>query len=70
MKTYKLHSVIDNKIKACKNIYGFFPQHDHTNDQELCVKVELVEILMHEILEEVLNDCIEDVPVEKLRIKD
>lgn len=57
--TNKLLRVIDNKIKACKGIYGFFPQNDHTNDQELCVKVELVEILMKEGLEELLDGIIE-----------
>lgn len=58
--TNKLRSVIDNKIKACKGIYGFFPKNDRTNDQELCVKVELVELLIQEGLEEALDAIIED----------
>lgn len=58
--TNKLRSVIDSKIKACEGIYGFFPKNDHTNDQELCVKVEIVELLMQEGLEELLDAIIED----------
>lgn len=60
--TNEIRSVIDNKIKACKDIYGFFPKDDHTNDQKLCVKVELVELLMQEGLEEFLNAIIEELP--------
>lgn len=58
--TNKLRSVIDSKIKACEGIYGFFPKDDHTNDQELCVKVEIVELLMQEGLEELLDAIIEE----------
>ena len=66
--TNKLRSVIDNKIKACKGIYGFFPKDDRTNDQELCVKVELVELLIQEGLEEALDAIIEEIE-EKYGVK-
>lgn len=67
--TNKLRSVIDNKIKACEGIYGFFPKNDHTNDQELCVKVELVELLMKEGLEEFLDAIIEEMEEELLSLQ-
>lgn len=66
--TNKLRSVIDNKIKACEGIYGFFPKNDHTNDKELCVKVELVELLMKEGLEEFLDAIIEDIERDKMNL--
>lgn len=66
--TNEIRSVIDNKIKVCKGIYGFFPKDDHTNDQELCVKVELVELLMKEGLEEFLDAIIEELEQDKMNL--
>ena len=65
--TNKLRSVIDNKINACKGIYGFFPKDDRTNDQEICVKVELVELLIQDGLEEVLDAIIEELEEQRWR---